>query len=74
MANLLLLMAIILAGASFTSFTAAKTVADSDAPNWATHMCTTAPYLCHYPQQTAYVAVGLAGLWVLMKFLSAVSD
>ncbi len=71
MANLILLAAIILAGASFTSFTAMDA---SGAQNWATSLCYAAPPFCEYPRQMAYAAAGLAVLWLVMVFVSAVRD
>ncbi len=71
MANLILLVAIVLAGASFASFTAMDA---SGAQSWATNLCNAAPAFCQYPWQMAYAAIGLAALWLVMVFVSAVRD
>jgi hypothetical protein len=69
MANLLLLLAILCAGASYAFYTADS--ATGDVPNWASDVCSSARTLCHNPQQMAIAAVCLAGLWILIKFTSA---
>jgi hypothetical protein len=68
--NIILLLAIVCACARLAFFTASGMVADS--PNWGSEVCVTAPSLCRSPQHLAYLAVGLFGLWILMKFVSAV--
>ena len=70
MANLLLLLAIICAGASFAFYSAKGAI--GDVPNWASDVCSAAPMFCHYPLQMAFAAAGLAALWILIKFVSAV--
>jgi hypothetical protein len=72
MAKLLLLLAIICAFASFAFYTANGAV--GDAPNWAGTVCTAARSLCHSPRETAIAAAVLAGLWILVTFLSSVRD
>jgi hypothetical protein len=72
MTNLVLILAIICAGASYAFYTAGG--AGGDIPNWASDVCSAAPTLCHYPQQMAFAAAGLAALWMLMKFVSAIRD
>jgi hypothetical protein len=72
MANFILLIAILLAAVSFTSFTARDASDASDGPNWAVNMCSSAHQLCQYPQQITYAAVGLAALWLVLKFVSAI--
>ena len=52
MGNFILFLAILLAGAWFTFYTAAHQVADG--PNWASGACTAARVLCHSPQLLAY--------------------
>jgi hypothetical protein len=74
MSGIILLIAIILAGASFTAYTAKSTIAASDGPNWATNACSSIPHFCQYPHQMVYAAAGLAGLWVLLRFISAIRD
>jgi hypothetical protein len=73
MANVILLIAILLAGASYTSFTA-RNAAVSDGPNWATNICSSAHQFCQYPYQMAYAAAGLTAFWLLLKFVSAIRD
>ena len=70
MVNIILLFAIACAFACLVFFTASGMVADG--PNWGSQLCSTAPSLCRSPQHLAYLAVGLLGLWILMKFVSAV--
>jgi hypothetical protein len=67
--NIILLFAIVSACACLVFFTASGMVADG--PNWASEVCSTAPSLCRSPQHLAYFAVGLTGLWLLMRFVSA---
>jgi predicted ribosomally synthesized peptide with SipW-like signal peptide len=74
MAGFILLIAILLAGASYASFTARSAVTNSYEPNWATNLCSQAHQLCQYPYEMAYAAAGLTALWLLMKFVSAVKD
>jgi hypothetical protein len=70
MRNFILFLAILCAAASFFFFNAAK--AAPDGPNWASSVCTSAKALCHDPLQLAYCAAGLAALWVVLSFVSAV--
>ena len=72
MAKLLLLLAIICAFASCAFYTANDAV--GDVPNWASTVCTAARSLCHSPRETAIAAAVLAGLWILVTFLSSVRD
>jgi hypothetical protein len=72
MASFILLIAVVLAVASYTAFTAHSVAIYSDGPNWATNFCLSTHQLCHYPYETAYAAAGLAGLWLLVKFVSAI--
>jgi hypothetical protein len=68
--NIILLLAIVSAFACLVFFSASGMAADG--PNWASGVCSTAPSLCRSPQHLAYLAVGLAGLWLLMRLVSAV--
>jgi hypothetical protein len=70
MANFTLFLAILCAGASFVFYTAANIA--SGGAGWASSVCSTARVFCHSPLQMGYVAAGLAALWVVMKFVSAV--
>jgi hypothetical protein len=72
MAGFVLLVAILLAATSYTTFTARSVALHSHGPNWATNLCSSAHQLCQYPDQMAYAAASLAALWVLMKFVSAI--
>ena len=74
MAGFVLLIAVLLAGLSYTSFTARSASAHFYGPNWATKLCSSASGLCEYPYEVAYAAAGLVALWLLMKFVSAVKD
>ena len=70
--NFILFLAILSGGGSFLFFTAAKEAADG--PNWASDVCKAAGSLCYSPQQLAFVAAGLAGLWIVAMFVSAIRD
>jgi hypothetical protein len=72
MRNFILFVAIVCGGASFLFFTAAKEAADG--PNWASQTCKAASSLCHSPQLLAFAAAGLAALWLVAMFVSAIRD
>jgi hypothetical protein len=72
MANLILLLAIILAGASFVLADASSTALDSSP--WASTVCATVPQACENPHQLAVAAAALAGLWLVAKLLSALRE
>jgi hypothetical protein len=74
MANFVLLIAVLLAGASFVSFTAQDVAAAGYGENWASDFCMAAPIACQSPHQMAYIAAGFTGLWLLMKFVAALRD
>ena len=67
MANLMLLICVVLAGASLVSFTAAAGYGES----WATDVCYVAPIACGNPQAMAFSAAGFGFLWLLTKFVAA---
>jgi hypothetical protein len=69
MHHVILLIATILAGASYASVTATKTDALGNAPNWANDFCVKAPVVCQYPKPMGFTAVGLAGLWLLVTLI-----
>jgi hypothetical protein len=70
MAIIFLVIAAILAGASFASLSAAANVADAAAPNWAFRVCTQSSFICKYPQQMAYAATALAILALVLTLIS----
>jgi hypothetical protein len=70
MAVTFLIIAAVLACASYTSFSAAANIAHATAPNWAFHICTQNPLICGYPFQTAYAAAALGTLALVMVLLS----
>lgn len=74
MANFILLITVILAGASFVSYTAQDIAAAGYGENWASDACSLAPFACQNPQLMGYVSGGFAGLWILMKFVAALRD
>jgi len=74
MANFILLVTVVLATASFVSYTAQDVAAVGYGQAWASSACALAPFACQNPQLMAYGAAGLAGLWVLMKFVAALRD
>jgi hypothetical protein len=71
MANFVLLITVILAVASFVSYTAQDIAAAGYGQNWASDICYAAPLACQNPHQMAYVAAGFAGFWILLKFVAA---
>lgn len=74
MANFVLLIAVIVGGASFVSFTANDLSAAGYGQQWASDACSSLPLVCEDPQAMAYVASGFAGLWLVMKFVAALRD
>jgi hypothetical protein len=65
MHHVILLLAALLAAATYASVTASNRDALGNAPNWATDVCTRAPLVCQYPKPMGYAGVGLAGLWLI---------
>ncbi len=74
MANFILLMTVVLAATSFVSYTAQDIAAAGYGEAWASSACSLAPFACQDPQLMAYVSAGLAGMWILMKFVAALRD
>jgi hypothetical protein len=72
MANFILLIAIVLGGASFVSFTATNLGADG--PSWASDVCLAAPLVCQSPQPMVFATAGFAALWIAIKLVSALRD
>jgi hypothetical protein len=72
MKHFILFLAIVCAGASFMFHTAAKEAVDGS--NWASDVCKAGRSFCHDPQQLIYAAAGLAGLWIVVMFVSAIRD
>jgi hypothetical protein len=72
MKNFILVLAIVCAGAYVVFLSAAKEAADG--PSWASDVCKSAQSLCHTPQQCLYVAAGLAALWLIAVFVSAIRN
>jgi hypothetical protein len=71
MTNLILLICVVLASTSFVSYTAQDIAAAGYGQNWAGDVCWAAPFACGNPHLMAYGAAGFAGLWLVMKFVSA---
>ena len=71
-ANFVLLAAVLLAAASFLALNA-RDFAGAGL-TWVADVCSAAPPVCNHPHQATYVAAGLGGLWILMKFVSALRD
>jgi hypothetical protein len=72
MPNLILALAVVCAGVSCAFYTANDTA--GSVPHWASDVCSAAEMLCHQPEQLAFAAAGLAALWLIIKFVSAVRD
>ena len=72
MKNFILFLAIVCGGVSITFYTASKEVANG----WASNLCSASRSLslCQNPRQLAFAAAGLAALWLLMAFVSAIRD
>ena len=69
MANVLLLLAVVLAGASVLfSSTGSATLGN---PGWITSVFASAPLFCNNPQQLAIAAAVFGALWIIAKLLSA---
>ena len=66
MAVTFLIIAVLLAGASYASFSAAANVAHTAAPNWALHVCTQSPLMCRYPWQMALAAAAAVALTMIV--------
>ena len=72
MANFILLIAIVLASASFVL--SYGNYLGADGLVWTGDICWVAPFVCQSPQQLNYIAAGLAGAWVVMKLMSALRN
>ncbi len=72
MATLVLLLAVLLAGASIV-FSNAVTAALGYS-DWISNACSNIPLLCHNPYQLGIAAAVLGALWVFMKLVSAASS
>jgi hypothetical protein len=72
MKNFILVLAIVCAGAYVVFLSAAKEAADG--PNWASDVCKVGRSFCHDPQLLVYVAAGLAALWLIAVFVSAIRN
>lgn len=68
MANLILLLAVVLAAASII-FSAAVTAALGN-PDWISNACSTIPLLCNDPYQLGIAAAVLGAIWAIMKLAS----
>ena len=74
MKNFVLFLAIVCSGVTVMYYTAAKEAVDG--PNWASKLCSASRSLslCQDPRQLAFVAAGLAALWLVMAFVSAIRN
>jgi len=70
--NFILFIAILLAGASYASFTARSSMRVVDGSEWALGFCSSIKGICDYPDEFAYAAAGLAAIWLVMKFVLAI--
>jgi hypothetical protein len=69
MADMLLVLAVVLAGASVI-FSETGTAA-LGYPDWINHVCASTPLLCNNPQQLGIAAGVFGGLWIMAKLFSA---
>ena len=69
MATLVLLLAVLVAGASIV-FSNAVTAA-LGYPVWISDACSNIPFLCNNSYQLGIVAAALGALWVVMKLIAA---
>jgi hypothetical protein len=67
---ILLILAVICAGASFSFYT--LNGASGNVPDWANKTCSAALELCHHPEQLVYATAGFVALWILIKFVSLI--
>jgi hypothetical protein len=65
MKSFILFLAIMCAGARLMLFVAAS-------EDWGRGVCRAARALCDNPEQLAFAAAGLAGLWIVVMFVSAI--
>jgi hypothetical protein len=68
MANFVLLVAVLLGGSSLIALYAGDL--EAGGLTWAGDVCSLTPFVCERPQQVAFVAAGLGGIWILMKLVS----
>jgi hypothetical protein len=69
MATFILFLAILVAGASILFYAAGDMAGHGS--RWAADVCSAAPLFCDRPQLASFAAVGLGGLWIVVKFVSA---
>ena len=69
MANVVLLLAVLLAAASII-FTNSVTAA-LGYPEWIHNACSNLPFLCNNPYQVGIAAAVFGALWIIMKLVSA---
>jgi hypothetical protein len=69
--NFLLFLAILCSGSWFLLSNAGELTNEA---RWANSMCSAAGSLCSNPQPLAWAALGIAVLWLVIKFVSAVRD
>ncbi|MGA7791358.1 MAG: hypothetical protein WCA56_24660 [Xanthobacteraceae bacterium] len=70
MANFILLVAILLASASFLGSNGSSLLG-ADYSYWIYDMCTAVPVACQSPRLTEYVAAAMAIFWILLKLATA---
>ena len=69
MANLLLLLAVVLAGASV--LLSNTVTAALGYPDWINDVCASVPLFCNNSQQLAVAATVFGALWIIAKLLAA---
>ena len=69
MANVLLLLAVVLAGASV--LLSNTVTAALGYPDWINSVCESVPLFCNNSQQLAVAAAVFGALWIVAKLLSA---
>jgi hypothetical protein len=72
MATLVLLLAVVLAGASFVFSNSG--IAALGNPDWINNVCSSIPFLCNHPHQLGIAAAVLGALWLVVKFASVVRN
>jgi hypothetical protein len=69
MANVVLLLAVLLAGASIVFSNSGMAALGN--PNWISDACSNVPFLCHNPYQVGISAAVFGAFWVILKVVSA---
>jgi hypothetical protein len=70
MADFILLVAVLLASASFVGSNGSSLLG-ADYGYWIDDMCRAIPMACQSPRLTEYIAAGMVVFWIVIKFMTA---